>query len=143
MREYGLENFSFDVIEECLEDELNEREIYWIKYYDTYYNGYNRTLGGTGRNLDIAQEARNLWDEGYSSAEICKKLNICRESVRKYLLGYSNYSKKESFKRGFYNSDKTIKQGQWQGQWKRKQIIPKIIRYSMEGVKIDEWISCN
>jgi len=29
---------------------LSEREIYWIEYYNTYYNGYNATLGGDGRH---------------------------------------------------------------------------------------------
>ena len=46
MREYGLENFTFTVIEECNKEDLNAREIYWIKYYDSYVNGYNMTLGG-------------------------------------------------------------------------------------------------
>lgn len=27
---------------------LNEREIYWIKFYDSFFNGYNMTLGGDG-----------------------------------------------------------------------------------------------
>lgn len=43
---YGEENFSFNLIEECSQDLLNEREIYWIKKYDSYFNGYNQTLGG-------------------------------------------------------------------------------------------------
>ena len=45
---YGKENFTFEVIEECTQFKLNEREIYWIKYYDTFNNGYNLTLGGSG-----------------------------------------------------------------------------------------------
>lgn len=27
---------------------LNEREVYWIAYYDTYHHGYNSTKGGDG-----------------------------------------------------------------------------------------------
>lgn len=50
-----------------------------------------------------------LWDNGLSSAEICQELNICGETVRRYLIGYENYSKKESQKRGFWHSDNTIK----------------------------------
>lgn len=45
-RKYGLENFSFEVIEECAMDELKNREKYWIKYYNTYARGYNMTPGG-------------------------------------------------------------------------------------------------
>lgn len=45
---YGVENFSFVVLEECKEEELNDREKYWISQYDSYYNGYNCTKGGDG-----------------------------------------------------------------------------------------------
>lgn len=40
-RKYGINNFSFSVIEECDAELLNDREIYWINYYDAYNNGYN------------------------------------------------------------------------------------------------------
>lgn len=49
-RKYGIDNFDFSVIEECDIDQLNEREIYWIEFYNSYYNGYNMTLGGEGIN---------------------------------------------------------------------------------------------
>lgn len=45
---YGPNNFKFTIVERCNEDELNEREIYWVDYYDAYYNGYNQTKGGDG-----------------------------------------------------------------------------------------------
>lgn len=44
---------TFEVIEECLcgEDKcfLNEKEIYWISYYDSFNNGLNCTQGGKGQ----------------------------------------------------------------------------------------------
>lgn len=46
MRKYGLENFSFEVLEECDQAKLNEREAYYIKKYDSYQSGYNETEGG-------------------------------------------------------------------------------------------------
>ena len=46
MRKYGRENFSFQIIEECPPEKLQEREIYWIKELNTYHAGYNETLGG-------------------------------------------------------------------------------------------------
>jgi len=46
IRKYGIENFSFEIIKECTPDELNDLERYYINLYDTYYNGYNSTLGG-------------------------------------------------------------------------------------------------
>lgn len=44
--EFGLNNFSFEILEECKENELNEKERYWIEYYNTYPNQYNMTAGG-------------------------------------------------------------------------------------------------
>ena len=41
---YGINNFSFEIIEET--DIPNEREKYWIKFYDSFENGYNMTEGG-------------------------------------------------------------------------------------------------
>lgn len=44
---YGEENFSFEVIEECGLEELDKREEYWIKYYETFGpKGYNLNPGG-------------------------------------------------------------------------------------------------
>ena len=43
---YGIENFTFEILEECSIQELGEREKYYIAKYDTYHNGYNMTSGG-------------------------------------------------------------------------------------------------
>lgn len=48
IKKYGLENFDYEVLEKIEESKLSEREIYWIKYFDTYNNGYNLTEGGEG-----------------------------------------------------------------------------------------------
>lgn len=50
-KKYGIENFTYEVIEECEVDTLDEREIYYIKLYNSYVgfkdsNGYNLNLGG-------------------------------------------------------------------------------------------------
>ena len=50
-RKYGIENFSFEVILECEEWELDEWEIYFIEIYKSYCGnkngwGYNQSLGG-------------------------------------------------------------------------------------------------
>lgn len=50
IQKYGINNFIFYIIEECTVDELDEKEKYWISYYNTYKNGYNMTLGGSGFN---------------------------------------------------------------------------------------------
>lgn len=46
-RKYGIDNFSFEIIEECARELLNEREHYYITLYksnNTDY-GYNETSG--------------------------------------------------------------------------------------------------
>lgn len=50
MRKYGWENFIFEIIEDNIDniDILREKEQYYINLYDSYYNGYNSTLGGEG-----------------------------------------------------------------------------------------------
>jgi len=35
IRKYGIESFSFEVLEECSESTLNEREIFWIVKFNT------------------------------------------------------------------------------------------------------------
>ena len=50
IRKYGLANFEVDILEYCTRACLDEREIYWISYYNTYplskNKGYNQTAGG-------------------------------------------------------------------------------------------------
>ena len=48
MNKYGIEHFVIETIEECPDSIVNEREQYWIKFYNSYYDGYNATLGGEG-----------------------------------------------------------------------------------------------
>lgn len=43
---YGKSNFTIEVIEEIDSTNLNDREKYWINYYNSYNNGYNSTKGG-------------------------------------------------------------------------------------------------
>lgn len=52
IRKYGAEDFSYEIIEDGIKtiEELNDRECYWIKYYNSYEKGYNSTLGGEGRH---------------------------------------------------------------------------------------------
>lgn len=49
LRKYGKDNFSLEILEDSVDNEnLDEREIYWIAYYDSFNNGYNLTKGGKG-----------------------------------------------------------------------------------------------
>jgi group I intron endonuclease len=46
IRKRGIDNFVFEVIEECEDIETNDREKFWISHYDSFHNGYNLTSGG-------------------------------------------------------------------------------------------------
>lgn len=50
IHKYGKDKFHISLIEECSIDKLNEREVYWIAYYNSYYKGYNLTKGGQSSN---------------------------------------------------------------------------------------------
>ena len=55
---YGFENFSFEVIEECEPDKLNEREMFYIA---TLKPEYNMNMGGTGnKGYVVSDETKNL-----------------------------------------------------------------------------------
>ena len=58
IKKYGKSNFTVEVIEEIDSANLNDRERYWIKCYNSYNNGYNSTKGGQDgcksfKDLDI------------------------------------------------------------------------------------------
>lgn len=49
MRKYGLQNFKVSCLESDIpEDLLDEKEVYYINYFNTYEDGYNNTKGGGG-----------------------------------------------------------------------------------------------
>ena len=48
LKKYGVENHEFEIIEECVIEQLNEREKYWIKKLNTFIDGLNLTEGGDG-----------------------------------------------------------------------------------------------
>ena len=58
---YGLNNFSWEILEECSEEELDTKEEYYIQLYNTYLQGYNQTLGGQGsKHYSIKLSAEDI-----------------------------------------------------------------------------------
>ena len=45
MQTYGIWNFSWEVLEQCSKDLLDEKEKYYIELYDSYNYGYNSNKG--------------------------------------------------------------------------------------------------
>lgn len=46
IKKYGINNFSYEILEECDNSLLDERERYYIKKYNSFLEGYNLTEGG-------------------------------------------------------------------------------------------------
>ena len=70
INQYGRERFDVDILEQCEDCVMHEREIYWIAKLGSFRNGYNETLGGAGKanaNKDLIIE---LWKQGKTNAEI-------------------------------------------------------------------------
>lgn len=79
MRKYGIEHFSIELIEETEKPE--EREIYWIGYFDGYTQGYNATKGGDGKKLyDHDAILLRLKEHPYPS-DIAKEFGCCKDLI--------------------------------------------------------------
>ena len=66
---YKEHSFIWTVLEYCHESELDEREMYWIAYYNTYENGFNANKGGGGnRGFHRTEETRKKSSESLKKA---------------------------------------------------------------------------
>lgn len=87
---YGKEHFKIEVVEYCERDKLDNREVYWVSYYQSTDRniGYNILEGGSNGRRGLyklskqeIQEIVNLELQGVSHTEIGKKFNINRKTV--------------------------------------------------------------
>lgn len=91
MRKYGFGSFDWNVIEEVSINLLNEREIYFIKLFDSVKLGYNLTEGGKvvhashlteGHKRKISQALKGV-----------KKSKSARAKMSKAKIGYIPWNK--------------------------------------------------
>jgi group I intron endonuclease len=68
LKKYGYENHIFEIIEECEENMLHEREIYWINYYNCINEGLNIRLGN--RNGSLTEETKQKISEALKGRPI-------------------------------------------------------------------------
>lgn len=97
IRKYGLDNFEFSILEECSEELLNVRELFWGNYYDVYQNGYNQTSGinangGHGMLLTIqkVEEIQNLLlNTSISQLDLADKYGVSKDTICSINVGRS------------------------------------------------------
>ena len=88
IQEYGKYNFTIETLEECDDSILDDREQYWINYYNSYNNGYNQTLGGREENCIVTNKigiVLDLWSQGLTVNKIVEATKLNVETVRSYL----------------------------------------------------------
>lgn len=93
---YGVENFELTILEENIEN-YNEREKYWIQYYNSLEKGYNCTEGGEEPPLNLGINNPNtthdlkqvllvkelLKNSDLSIEEIGEKTNYHKTAIRR------------------------------------------------------------
>ena len=91
IQKYGADAFTFEVLEECSLNQLEEREIYWINYYNTFKGfGYNCNEGG-GNSRGENNGRTNLTNENVAYIRECYDAHLRRKDV------YEQFKDKISF----------------------------------------------
>ena len=79
IRKYGKENFIIETIDiASTQEELNQKEQYWIQYYDAINNGYNETDA-------ISKCGGNTY-----RSKTNDEMNIIKDKIRQTKLGSKN-----------------------------------------------------
>lgn len=83
IRKYGIEDFIIETIDESNNsEELKQKEIYWIEFYDSYNKGYNSTRGGDGNlKYDYDNIVNYYLSHNFSILETCKYFHIYDQVV--------------------------------------------------------------
>lgn len=91
IRKYGIENMKFSLVEEnpnWTRKELDNKEIYYIKYYNTYWKngqGYNMTHGGEGIDSKSAKLIITEWHKNMpEEKKLSRSLNCSIGQKRRY-----------------------------------------------------------
>lgn len=106
MFKYGEEHFSIELIEET--NNLEEREQYWIQYYDSYNNGYNATLGGDGRSYIDYNIVINLFLQGYNISEIANKTKHDKGYISQILKEKGNITTQQINEQSVKNQEREL-----------------------------------
>lgn len=137
---YGIDNFSFEIIEECIIEELDEREIFYIKKYNSYIgwennNGYNMTIGGALCHTHVGNDDQGIrvyqYDkEGNFIAEY-RNMNKAAKAVGLKASGSISTAIKSSGLAANYQWRKTYSEKI--PKYKKNQTALKVLQYDKSG----------
>lgn len=93
MNKYGIQHFTIRLLVSAPADDLDFLEVYYIKKYDSFQNGYNMTLGGNNTSTSIPEECiRKIIILALTTktnyTKIAKEVNVSDTTVRKILKRY-------------------------------------------------------
>ena len=101
IRKYGEHEYELIILEDDLTlEQLNDREIYWINYYDTYFNGYNQSTGGANPVKPVFDDnlinlvIEMLKDYDNSFQDICDKTGLSMTHI--YNINTGNRRKRDN-----------------------------------------------
>lgn len=88
-QKYGIDNFTFEVLEECSSESLDEREIFYIHHFNSYEDGYNQTEGGAGTKSTVVKISKEDLSEIYelllyskiTQREIAQQYNVGEDTI--------------------------------------------------------------
>lgn len=93
IHKYGIENFIFEVIESNIDaNQLNAKEQYYIKLYDTFNYGYNLTLGGDGCTQYSHSQIKDYFLLNKNIEQTAKHFQCSTATVRRVLKEYNIYT---------------------------------------------------
>jgi group I intron endonuclease len=98
INKHGIDNFTFEIIDSANNlDELNDKEIYWINFYNSVFpNGYNVTGGGQGKKIKTTKELSRIISEGLKNSKKWQKTKNSEEykkKRKKYFIGWNKGKK--------------------------------------------------
>lgn len=136
-----FEQWTYEILECCEPNELNDREQYYIKLFGTFKNGYNETSGG-GHNTEISDETRKKigkastgrtpWNKGKTLSDETKEKN------RQAHLG-KTLSDEHKEKIGKGNKGRIVSEETKEKISKAK--AKQVDQYSLDGVFIQSFVS--
>ena len=141
IQKYGKENFSYDIIEECQPNQLDKRECYWIKHYNSLIPyGYNMVPGGSnGTGLAKGRAV----EQYYLSGEYIQTFPSANQAGEKLNINISNITS--------CCNEERLQAGPFQWKWKdsNKKIKPikgqyyndPVLKFDLEGNFLQEYFS--